>query len=69
MKKWAAEFRWRRESTEDDELFGLPKEGNTDENIEIVHRLVMCDWRQNLRDIASKVGISFGAVQSILNDI
>ena len=29
----------------------------------------MCDRRRNLRDIASEVGISFGAVQSILTDI
>ena len=29
----------------------------------------MCDRRRDLRGIASKVGISFGTVQSILNDI
>ena len=29
----------------------------------------MCDRRQNLKDISSEVGISFGAVQSILTDI
>ena len=46
-----------------------PKEATTDENVEIVHSLVMCDRRRNLQDIASEVGISFGAVQSILNDI
>ena len=29
----------------------------------------MCDRRRDLRSIASEVGISFGAVQSILTDI
>ena len=35
----------------------------------IVHNLVMCDRRRDLRRIASKVDISFGAVQTILTDI
>ena len=48
---------------------GHPKEATTYENVEIVHSLVMCDRTRNLRDIASEVGISFGAVQSILTDI
>ena len=34
-----------------------------------MHTLVMCDSGRDLRSIASEVGISFGAVQSILNDI
>ena len=55
VKKWAAEFR-RRESIEDDEKSGYPKEATTDENVEIVHSLVMCDRRRNLQDIASEVG-------------
>ena len=29
----------------------------------------MCDRRRDLRSIASEVGISFGAVQSLLRDI
>ena len=31
--------------------------------------LVMCDRRQDMRSIAREVGISFGAVQSILTNI
>ena len=58
-----------RESIEDDERSGCLKEATRDENVEIVHSLVMCDRRRTLRDIASEVGISFGAVQSILTDI
>ena len=57
------------ESIEDDEWSGPRKRATTDENFEIVHSLIMCDRRQNLQDIASEVGISFGADQSILTDI
>ena len=65
MKKWAAEFKHGRESTEDDERSGCPKDATTDENVEIVHNLVMCDRRRDLISIASEVSISFGAVQKI----
>ena len=34
-----------------------------------VHTLVMCDRRRDIRSIANEVGISFGAVQSILTVI
>ena len=47
----------------------VPKDATADENTKAVHTLVMCDRRQDLRSIASKVGISFGAVQSSLSDI
>ena len=40
----------------------------TDENVKVVHTLVMCDRRHNLRSIASEVAICFGVVQSILTD-
>ena len=45
------------------------KDAIADENIKVVHTLVMCDRRRHLRSIASDVGISFGAVYSILTDI
>ena len=34
-----------------------------------MHTLVICDRWRDLRNIASEVGISFGAIQSILTDI
>ena len=52
-----------RESVEDDGQSGCPKDATTDENVKVVHTLVMCDRRRDLRSIASNMGISFGAVQ------
>ena len=66
MAKWAAKCKRGRKSIEDDARSGRPKDATTDENVEIVHNLVMCDSRRDLRSIASEVGISFGAVQTIL---
>ena len=47
----------------------IDKDAPADENVKVVHTLVICDRRRDLRSIASEVGISFGAVQSILTDI
>ena len=69
VKKWAAGLKRRRESVDDDERSGRPKDATTDGNVKGVHTPAMCDRRRDLRSIASKVGISFGAVQSILTDI
>ena len=69
MKKWAAEFRRGRESVEDNERSGRPKEVTTDENVELVHSLIMCDRRRSLCIVASPIGKSFRTVQSILTDI
>ena len=66
VKKLAAELKRGRESIEDDGRSSFPKDATTDENVKIVHTLVMCDMRQDLRSIASEVCISFRAVQSIL---
>ena len=69
VKKWAAEFKRGGESIEDDARSGSPKDATTDENVEIILNLVMCDRRLDLQSIVSEVGISFGAVQTIPTDI
>ena len=63
-KKKAAEFKRGRESVEDDNRSDRPKDATGDENVKVVHTLVMCDRRRDLQSIAGEVCISFGAVQS-----
>ena len=58
VKKLAAEFKRGRESVDDDGRSGQPKDATADGNVKVVHTLVMCDRRQDLRSIASEVGIS-----------
>ena len=71
VKKWAAEFKRGRESVEDDGWSGLPKDATLMKMSWSCtpSDLVMCDRRLDLRSIAREVGISFGAVQSILTYI
>ena len=69
VKQWAAEFKRGRESVEDDGWSGCPKYAPTDENIKVVHTLVMCNRKREPRSIASEVDIRFWAVQSILTKI
>ena len=56
-------------SVEDDGWSGRPKDTTADENVIVVRPLGMCDRRRDLRSIASKVGTSFGAIQSIVTNI
>ena len=69
MEKWAAEFRRGRERIEYDGLSGHPTDATADDNVKVVHTLIICDRRRDLRSITSEEGISFGALQSILTDI
>ena len=43
------------ESIEDDGRSGRPKDATADENVKVVHSLVMCDTRRNLQSIAREV--------------
>ena len=65
----AAEFKRWRESVEDEGWSGHPKDATAFENVKVAHTLVMCDTRRDLRSIASELGISSEAVQSILTNI
>ena len=58
-----------RENVGDDGRSSRLKDDTADENIKVLHTLVICDRRRDLRSLASEVGISFGTVQSILTDI
>ena len=60
MKKVAAELKRERESIEDNGRSGRPKDPTADENVKIVHIMLMCNRRLDLRSIACEVSISFG---------
>ena len=49
-----------RGSVEDDGRSGCPKDATADDNVMVVHTLVLCDRRRDLRSIASEVGVSLG---------
>ena len=52
VKKWAAQFKRRRKSVEDDGRSGLPNDFTANENVNEVHTVVMRYWRRDLRSIA-----------------
>ena len=60
VKNLAAEFKKGSESVEDDVQSGHLKDATDDENVKVVHTLVMCDRRRDLGSIASEVGIKLG---------
>ena len=60
VKKWAAGFKSGGESIVDDGRSSRPKDAIANETVKVVHTLVICDRRRDLRNIASEVGKSFG---------
>ena len=48
VKKWAALFKFGRQSTEDDSRGGRPSTAVTEENVEAVENLVINDRRVSL---------------------
>ena len=56
VKKWAADFKSWRETVAGDGMSDRQKYASAKENVMVVHTLVLCDRRQDLRSIASKVG-------------
>ena len=59
VNKWEAELKRGRGSVEDDGRSGRLEDAIADEYVKVVHTLVLCDWRRDLRSIAREVGISF----------
>ena len=46
----------KKKTVEDDVRSDRPKDATPNENVKVVHTLVMCDRRRDLRNIASEVG-------------
>ena len=62
VKKWEGGFKRGRESVEDSGQSGPHIDATAEKKVKVMHILVMCNRRRDLRSIASVVGISFGAV-------
>ena len=58
VAKWTSEFKFGRESLDDDPRSGRPKSATTPEFIAKVHKMVMEDRRLKVREIAKAVGMS-----------
>ena len=54
---------------EDYEQSWCPKGATSDENIELVHRVIVYDRRRSLHDIARQIGLSFGAESILTNRV
>ena len=68
VKKWAAEFKKQgRTSLEDDPRSGRPSSATTQENIDLVHQMVIDDRRLTVNEIAEAVAISRERVENILH--
>ena len=68
IKKWAAEFKRGRDSTEDDPRSGRPKTPTTDEQVDAIHRMVWDDRRLTVQQMAKTTGTSAGSVHASLTD-
>ena len=69
VKKWAAEFKWCKDSTEDDLWSGHPNTLITNELVIIIHRIVWVDRRLIVQQIAKSIGITSGSVHRVLTEI
>lgn len=68
VQKWAAEFRRRRESLENDSMSGRPATATTEVNINRVYNLVLDDKQLAINDKANDICISQERVDNILHN-
>jgi histone-lysine N-methyltransferase SETMAR len=68
VKKWAAEFKRGRQSLEDDPRAGRPVEVTTHEMCEAVERVVLENRRVKVTEIAERINMSVGSVETIIHE-
>ena len=62
-------FKESRKDVNFDARPGRPSSSTGDENIEAVKKIILDNYRINIREVADGVDISFGSCQSIFTDI
>lgn len=68
VKKWFAEFKRGRTSTEDAERSGRPSDVSSPETIDRVLNIILTDRRVTIRHVSDVLNISYGSVQSIITE-
>jgi len=68
VKFWSKQFKWRRESTEDDPHTGRPVEVTSEEMCQKLESLILADRRMKGSRLAEETGISAGAVWTIIHE-
>ena len=62
VKFWSKQFKWRRESSEDDPHTGRPVEATSEEMYQKLESLILADRQMKASRLAEGTGISAGAV-------
>ena len=68
MKFWSKEFKWRRESIEDDPHTGRPVEATSEGMCQKLEGLILSDRRIKASRLAEESGILAGAVWTIIHE-
>ena len=68
VKKWAVEYKRRRESLEDDQRSGRSFTATTQENTGRIHQMVMNDRRLTISHLANVISISRERVENIFHN-
>ena len=69
VQLWYKRFNKRREDVNDDVCPGYTSTSTTDENIEVVNKMILNNRRITIKEIADDVAISFGSCQAIFMHI
>jgi transposase len=64
--EWFSRFKRGETSVEDSERSGRPSTGRTEENVENVRKIVIEDRRNTIKEMAGRLGLSYGTCQRIL---
>ena len=68
VKFWSKQFKWGRESIEDDPHTGCPVEATSEEICQKLESLILADRRMKVSRLAEETGISAGAVWTIIHE-